>query len=56
MFYRARYFDPTEGRWLSKDPIGLLAGDVNFYRYVGDNPVGLVDPWGLYDDYSKINK
>ena len=47
MSYRARYFDPTEGRFIGKDPLGLLAGDVNFYRYVGNNPVGLVDPWGL---------
>ena len=46
-FYRARYFDPARNRFLSEDPIGFSAG-VNFYRYVGNNPVALVDPMGLF--------
>jgi len=41
---RARVYRPTVGRWVSRDPIGEGA---NWYAYVGDNPVVLVDPEGL---------
>ncbi|MBN2653812.1 MAG: RHS repeat-associated core domain-containing protein [Nitrospirae bacterium] len=42
--YRARYYDVNTGRFVSKDPIGFSAGDVNLYRYVGNNPVNrLID-------------
>jgi RHS repeat-associated protein len=46
-YYRARYYDPTTQRFLSLDPIGFLAGDFNFYRYVRNSPVGFRDPLGL---------
>jgi len=45
-FYRARYYDPRAGRFLTKDPIGFAGGDVNLYRYVGNNPVNFRDPSG----------
>jgi len=46
-YYRARYYDPMEGRFISKDPIGFRGGDVNLYGYVQDNPINLADPMGL---------
>jgi RHS repeat-associated protein len=46
-YYRARYYDPAVGRFLTPDPSGLAAGDTNLYRYVGNNPTSLVDPSGL---------
>ena len=55
MFYHARSglylthyraYDPRLGRWLSRDPI-WEAGGINLYGYVGGDPVGWVDPWGL---------
>lgn len=45
-YYRARYYDPDLGRFLSRDPRGLDAGDPNLYRYVRNSPVSLTDPTG----------
>ncbi len=46
-YYRARYYDPKIGRFISEDPIGLT-GDLNVYAYVENNPVTLTDPTGLW--------
>jgi len=45
-YYRARYYDPTQGRFVSDDPIGLTPGP-NMYLYVRGNPVRFRDPLGL---------
>jgi RHS repeat-associated protein len=44
--YGVRYYSPTDGRWLSQDPLGLKP-DTNPYRYVGNHPVQSSDPAGL---------
>jgi RHS repeat-associated protein len=41
-----RFYDPATQRWVNRDPIGEDGG-VNLYRYVGDNPINLIDPFGL---------
>ena len=46
-YYRARYYDPILGRFISQDPIGFGGEDANLYRYVGNNPVNATDPSGL---------
>jgi RHS repeat-associated protein len=45
-YYRARYYDPEVGRFLSEDPAG---GDQagNAYAYVENDPVNAIDPSGL---------
>jgi RHS repeat-associated protein len=45
-YYRARYYHPALQRFISEDPIGFAGGDINFYAYVGGNPVNYVDPTG----------
>jgi RHS repeat-associated protein len=42
-----RAYDPETGRWISEDPIQLNGGDLNFYSYVANEPVGKNDPLGL---------
>jgi RHS repeat-associated protein len=47
-WYRARWYDPNGGRFMSEDPMGFGAGDVNLRRYVGNAPTNWIDPSGLY--------
>ncbi len=44
-YFRARWYNPETGRWLSKDPIGI-AGGLNQYVAFKNNPVNNVDPKG----------
>ncbi|GAB2175293.1 RHS repeat-associated core domain-containing protein [Dongia sp. agr-C8] len=44
-YYRARYYNPTWGRFINEDPIGL-AGGISLYGYVSGNPINNVDPFG----------
>jgi RHS repeat-associated protein len=46
-YHRNRWYDPHTGRWLSEDPIGIRGGDTNFQRYVGNDPINVIDPTGL---------
>jgi RHS repeat-associated protein len=50
-YYRARYYDPTNGRFMSEDPISFGAGDGNLYRYVSNSPINFTDPSGLLTLY-----
>lgn len=62
-FYRARYYDPSAGRFISKDPIAIRGNIYNQgvnasysqyveavttpYLYTGNDPVNYTDPSGL---------
>ncbi len=45
-YYRARYYDPKVGRFISEDPIGFEEG-VNFFQYTRSKPTMGTDPLGL---------
>jgi len=49
-FYRARYYSPTLGRFISRDPIDYDGG-MNLYEYVGGMAVGAVDANGWFTIY-----
>jgi RHS repeat-associated protein len=41
-----RYYDPSNGRWITRDPIGY-SGGINLYGYTTNNPVTGIDWLGL---------
>jgi RHS repeat-associated protein len=45
-YYRARYYQPGLGRFLSEDPRNSRQG-ANRYKYAANNPVFVADPRGL---------
>jgi RHS repeat-associated protein len=49
-YYRARYYDPAIGRFISQDPINFSGRDANLYRYVTNRPVNSIDRIGLATD------
>jgi RHS repeat-associated protein len=46
-YYRARYYHPALGRFVSEDPIGFDGGDFNVYAYVRSSPINRTDSYGL---------
>ena len=44
IYLRARYYDPSVGRFISEDPI---RDGMNWYAYCGNSPIMFVDPSGL---------
>jgi RHS repeat-associated protein len=46
-FMRARYYDSTSGRFLSRDPVkSIRPRNINPYQYALNNPLYFVDPTG----------
>jgi RHS repeat-associated protein len=44
-FMRARFYSGDVGKFISRDPIGVLGG-FNLYAYAGNDPIGALDPTG----------
>ncbi|OGS19838.1 MAG: hypothetical protein A2252_04915 [Elusimicrobia bacterium RIFOXYA2_FULL_39_19] len=47
----ARYYDPTIGRFIQRDPLRGFVSDplsLNRYIYCGNNPMNFIDPKGLF--------
>lgn len=47
-YYRARYYSPMMGSFISEDPAGFAGGQLTFYGYAGGDPLGFNDPYGLW--------
>jgi RHS repeat-associated protein len=45
--FGAREYNPVVGSWVENDPIRWAGGATGLYEYVGNSPVGRVDPSGL---------
>jgi RHS repeat-associated protein len=45
-YNRARYYSPSQQRFISQDPLGFGGSGANLYAYAGDDPTGLRDPTG----------
>jgi len=48
IYFRARYYDPIMGRFLSVDPMGYQ-DSMNLYQAFNQNPINFIDPWGLWE-------
>lgn len=48
MYYRARWYDPQVGRFISEDSVEFTGGQ-NWYAFVSDNPINFTDPFGLWE-------
>ena len=53
VFMRNRYYDADQGRFVQMDRVGIEAGDMNLYRYCGNNSVNGIDPKG--NEISPVN-
>lgn len=49
-YFRARYYNPATGRFLSEDPMGFAGSGPDLYGYAGNNPISYSDPSGLCTD------
>jgi RHS repeat-associated protein len=48
VYYGYRYYSPSTGRWLSRDPIEEEGG-LNLYNLVGNSPISKYDVLGLFN-------
>jgi RHS repeat-associated protein len=51
LYMRVRYFNPNISRFLNPDPSGFNGG-LNLYAFCNDNPISLIDPFGLDPAFS----
>ena len=51
---QARDYDSATGRFMSQDPKGFSAGDMDLYRYVDNLPTSSTDPSGMEDPWKEL--
>ncbi len=47
VYFGYRFYIPSLGRWLNRDPLQEQGG-INLYGYVNGDPLGYVDPDGRF--------
>jgi RHS repeat-associated protein len=53
-YYRARYYAPAMGRFISEDPLELASGSMNFYGYASGDPTDARDSTGLFPEPGEL--
>lgn len=53
VYYNYRHYNPTDGRWISRDPIAE-EGWINLYTFLRNSPIHFSDIYGLYEYEWKI--
>jgi len=56
-YLRARWYDPSDGRFINEDTYeGQIDNplSLNLYTYVGNNPLGFIDPSGHWRITDKL--
>ncbi len=54
-YFRARYYVAEAGRFMSRDPLNYVGGEMGLYCFPGANPPSTLDPGGLQGHFSKCN-
>ena len=54
MLYRNRFYHPTLGRFVTRDPIGYNSNGINLYQYCANDSINSIDLLGLIDGRSRI--
>ena len=49
LYYGLRYYNPSKGRWLSRDSAEESVGGANLYAMVSNDPLNKIDPLGLWE-------
>jgi RHS repeat-associated protein len=52
-YNRFRYYSPSLGRYITRDPVTYFAG-LNFYTYVHNDPINATDPLGLWPSWKTV--
>ncbi len=55
VYFGRRYYDPSLGKWLTQDPLGLKEGP-NLYAYVQNGPMTRFDLYGLRAETEHVER